>query len=957
MTEKEIPDADTDSGTPAPADRDTGTGAATPKGADTPTGSDAPAGADAGADAPAGADTADVGTDAPADDGAPTDVAVAADAAADTGTDAPADVDAPADAHAHAGAGAEAGTGATSPGGLVDLTVVVPAYNEERRLRPTLDAIRDHLRADPGRWGEWELIVVDDGSTDRTAEVAAEAAADEPRIHVVRSDRNHGKGHALRQGVLASYGRRVLVTDADLATPIDELDRLDQQLTADGGGGAAIGSRAHPDARIEVRQLAVREWLGRLGNRLIQLVAVDGISDTQCGFKLFDGERARAAFAESRLDGWGIDVEILRFFRRSGRPVTEVPVRWSHQPGSKVRPLDYGRVLLELARLRSTRGPADRVRDWAGRHRTGLAVAGLYVLASFFLYKGLWADLDRAYLADAGSDQNQWEWFFAVTADNVTHLRNPLFTTVQNFPDGVNLMANTVMLGLSVPLAPVTLALGPAVTWALVLTLGLAATAGAWYWLFVRRLTAHRWAAALGAALAAFAPPMISHANAHPNFLVLFMIPVIIDRALKLCAPAPDAGQGRRGTVRDGVLLGLFATYQIFLGEEALLLAVMGMLLFALSYAVLRRDVARAVFGPLLRGSGVALLVCLPLLAFPLYWQFLGPQSYHSVLHGDNAGNSPLAFLEFSGRALFGDEATADALAMNRTEQNAFYGWPLISLTLGIVVWLWRLAVVRALAVTAVGAALLSLGPRIPVPYTDIVVPGPWWLLRDQPLFESVIESRVAMVCAPALGALVALAVAHLADARDARDVAGALDGRVARQLRVQRAVGLAVVAAALIPIVPTPLPVRERPDVPRFFTEKMYRPYVAEGESVVPVPLPDPGNAEALHWLSATGLGFSVPGGYFNGPWGEDRMGIYGAPARYTSNMLREVRYSGRAAVIDDKWRAQARFDLDFWKGGVVVLAPQPNDAALYETLEQLFERPGKRIGGVWIWDLPPRG
>ncbi|MFD5749980.1 glycosyltransferase [Streptomyces sp. NPDC127033] len=927
MTEKNIPDADTDSGTP--------------KGAATPT--------DTGADAPAGAA-------APADADTDTDTGTDAEAPADTDTDTDTDAD------------ADTGTSAPSIGGLVDLTVVVPAYNEERRLRPTLDAIRDHLRADPDRWGEWELIVVDDGSTDRTAEVAVEAAADEPRIHVIRSDGNHGKGHALRQGVLASYGRRVLVTDADLATPIDELDRLDQQLTADGGGGAAIGSRAHPDARIEVRQLAVREWLGRLGNRLIQLVAVDGISDTQCGFKLFDGERARDAFADSRLDGWGIDVEILRFFRRSGWPVTEVPVRWSHQPGSKVRPLDYGRVLLELARLRGARGPADRVRDWARRHRTDLAVAGLYVLASFFLYKGLWADLDRAYLADAGSDQNQWEWFFAVTADNVTHLRNPLFTTVQNFPDGVNLMANTVMLGLSVPLAPVTLALGPAVTWALVLTLGLAATAGAWYWLFVRRLTAHRWAAALGAALAAFAPPMISHANAHPNFLVLFMIPVIIDRALKLCepalapspAPAPAAGPGRRRTVRDGVLLGLFATYQIFLGEEALLLAVMGVLLFALSYAVLRRDVARAALGPLLRGTGVALLVCLPLLAFPLYWQFLGPQSYHSVLHGDNAGNSPLAFLEFSGRALFGDEATADALAMNRTEQNAFYGWPLISLTLGIVVWLWRLAVVRALAVTAVGAALLSLGPRIPVPYTDIVVPGPWWLLRDQPLFESVIESRVAMVCAPALGALVALAVTHLADARDAREAramaAGALDEHAARQLRVQRAVGLAVVAAALIPIVPTPLPVRERPDVPRFFTEKMYRPYVAEGESVVPVPLPDPGNAEALHWLSATGLGFSVPGGYFNGPWGENRMGIYGAPARYTSNMLREVRYSGRAAVIDDKWRAQARFDLDFWKGGVVVLAPQPNDAALYETLEQLFERPGKRIGGVWIWDLPPR-
>ncbi len=831
----------------------------------------------------------------------------------------------------------------------VDLSVVIPAYNEERRLRPTLDAIRAHLRADPDRWGTWELIVVDDGSTDGTAAVAAEAAAGEPRVRVVTGGGNHGKGHALRRGVLASNGRRVLLTDADLATPIDELDRLDKQLTAD-GGGAAIGSRAHPDARIEVRQLALREWLGRLGNRLIRLVAVDGIADTQCGFKLFDGERARAAFAGSRLDGWGIDVEILRFFRRSGWPVTEVPVRWAHQPGSKVRPLDYGRVLLELVRLRAAGGaPGTRSPAYPGhRRRTDLIVGGLFLLASFFLYKGLWADLDHAYLADAGSDQNQWEWFFRVTADNVTHLRNPLFTTLQNFPDGVNLMANTVMLGLSVPLTPVTLAFGPTVTWALVLTLGLAATALAWYWLFARRLVRGRWAAALGAALAAFAPPMMSHANAHPNFLVLFMIPVIIDRALRLC-------EGRR-VVRDGVLLGLFATYQIFLGEEPLLLAVMGTLLFALAYAAVDRERARAAVRPLLRGLGWALMVCLPLVAVPLYWQFFGPQSYHSVLHGDGAGNSPLSFLQYSGRSLFGDEATADRLAMNRTEQNAFYGWPLIALAFGIGLWLWRAAVVRALAFTAAAAALLSLGPKIRIPFTDVVLTGPWRILAHQPLFESVIESRVAMICAPALGALVALAADRLADRR-AEELGLMLGGAALEQRRRLRLVAYAALAAALLPIVPTPLPVRERPDVPAFIADGTYRRYVGEGETVVPVPVPDPGNAEALHWQSASGLGFSVPGGYFNGPWGEERMGIYGAPARYTSNLLRDVRYSGQVPVIDAKWRAQARFDLAFWKAGVVVLGPQPNDAALYETLEKLLGGPGKRVGGAWIWDLPPTG
>ncbi|MFE7776620.1 dolichyl-phosphate beta-glucosyltransferase [Streptomyces sp. NPDC057445] len=806
-----------------------------------------------------------------------------------------------------------------------DLSVVVPAYNEETRLRPTLDAIVAHLRADPGRWGDWEIVVVDDGSTDGTTRVAGEAAAEEPRIHVIGGGGpNRGKGHALRTGVLASYGRRVLVTDADLATPIDELDRLDKQLTSE-GGAAAIGSRAHPESRIEVHQRALREWLGRMGNRLIRAVAVPGIHDTQCGFKLFDGEKARTAFADSRLDGWGIDVEVLSFFQRAGWPVTEVPVRWAHRAGSKVRPLDYAKVLLELGRLK-----------WRTVRRVDLAVVGLFLLASVLLYKNLWYDLDRGYLADSMQDQNQWEWFFAVTADNVAGLRNPLFTTLQGHPDGVNLMANTVMLGLSVPLTPVTLLLGPTVTWALVLTLGLTATACSWYWLIARRLVRgpgvrSRWAAALGAAVCAFAPPMISHGNAHPNFLVLFMIPVIVDRALRLC----DGGR----VIRDGVLLGLFAAYQIFLGEEPLLLASMGMLLFALSYALVRRDVARAAWRPLLRGIGIAAAVALPLVAFPLWWQFFGPQSYKSVLHGDNAGNSPLAFLEFSGRSLLGQESRADPLAMNRTEQNAFYGWPLIAFAVAVAVRLWRLAVVKALTFTAIAAGLLSLGPRFRIPFTDTVLPGPWKWLADKPLFESVIESRVAMICAPVLGLLVALA----------------LDRLLTTPVRTDRAVGIAALAVALVPVVPTPYPVRERPEIPAFIADGTYRDHLGPGESVVPVPIPDPGDAEALHWQSATGLGFRVPGGYFNGPWGPDRIGIYGASPRHTSNLLRDIRYGGRIPPIGPNWQAQARADLDFWRAGVVVLAPQDNQAALYSTVSKLLGRPGKWTDGVWVWDVHP--
>ncbi|MBA2807883.1 glycosyltransferase family 2 protein [Streptomyces sp. KM273126] len=804
----------------------------------------------------------------------------------------------------------------------VDLSVVIPAYNEEQRLGRALDAITGHLR-EAGDGTTWEVIVVDDGSTDGTRDVVTAATEAEPRVQLVTSPRNRGKGHALRLGVCASYGRRVLVTDADLAAPIEELEHLDKAL-AD-GQSAAIGSRATPGATIERHQHPVREALGRAGNFLIRGLAVPGIRDTQCGFKLFDGERAREAFAASRLDGFGIDIEILQYFRRSGWPVAEVPVRWAHQSGSKIRPWDYARVLGELTALK-----ARSVR------RADLLAVLAFLLMSVLLYAGRWIDPNHRYLPDSLQDQNQWEWFFAVTADNVVHLRNPLFTTLQGFPDGVNLMANTVMLGVSVPFTPITLTLGPAISLGLAMTLGLTATAAAWYWLIVRRVVRHRGAAFTGAALATFAPPMVSHANAHPNFIVLFMMPLIIDRALRLC-------EGAR-VRRDGIVLGLMATYQIFLGEEPLLLAAMGMLLFAVAYALARRDVAKESWRPLFKGLGVGLLLCLPLVAFPLAWQFFGPQSYKSVLHGDNAGNSPLALFSFAERSLVaGNEATASALSLNPTEQNAFYGWPLAALAFAIVIGLWERTVVKALAFTGVVAALLSLGPKIPVPLTDTVIPGPWALLSDKPLFESVIEGRVAMICAPVLGILLALAI----------------DALVKSPHIGTQFVGLTAVAAALIPIVPAPLKSVERPDVPAFIADGMWKSYVdtAKGETLVPVPLPDPGNAEALHWQTAAHLEFRIPGGYFNGPYGEERIGIYGASPRYTSNLLRDVRYSGVVPEIGDNWRAQARKDFAYWKAGALVLAPQGYDAQLREAVEKLVGRPGKWVGGVWVWDLHEEG
>ncbi|MDD9377820.1 glycosyltransferase family 2 protein [Streptomyces sp. ZAF1911] len=807
--------------------------------------------------------------------------------------------------------------------GAVGLSVVIPAPVPEH----TLTLLREHLDAHCGTGpGAWELILVTDAATAPTA-----SAAEEPRIRLIRLDdgdadadadgrEGSGKGAALRAGVLASAGDRVLLTDAALSTPLDALARLEEVLDP--------GTPQADDASPAV-------VLGRSRSRLVRTLGIPGIpgfrADT-CGFALFDGDRARAAFGASTLDGPAIDAEVLRWVRRQGWHVAEVelPARRADAPQDQAdapqaptpapapRP-DRRRALGELFRLN------------AG----GLAVAGVFLLLSLYVFQGLWADLDGAYLADALQDQNQWEWFVGVTTDNITHLRDPLFTLSQGMPDGVNLMANATMLGLNVPLIPVTLLFGETVTFALVLTLGMAASAWTWYWLIRRRFVRSRWAAAAGGALAAFAPPMVSHANGHPNFVVLFMIPLIIDRALRLCE-APREG---RSVTRDGVLLGLFATYQIFIGEEPLLIAALGMLVFCVAYLLVDRRRALAAARPLGSGLLVALAVCLPLVAVPLYWQFFGPQSYHSVLHGDNAGNSPRALIEYASRSLFGDPETAGKLSLNTTEQNAFYGWPLLAFGVAVCVWLWRSKAVRALALTGFGALLLSLGPWVPVPRTEIVLPGPWRLMIKLPLFESVIEGRVAMVCAPVLGILLALA----------------LDRILRLRTRELRTLGLLGAAAALIPVLPLPLTVRDRAPVPAFITSGDWKGYVKDGEALVPVPLPDPGQADALHWQVEADFGFRLAGGYFNGPWGPDRIGIYGATPRHLSNLLRDVRYGAQPPEVDAGWRLQARQDLEYWKAGAVVLPFQDRDTELRDLITGLLGRDPEQVRDVWVWRVGP--
>jgi dolichyl-phosphate beta-glucosyltransferase len=229
-----------------------------------------------------------------------------------------------------------------------DLSVIIPAYNEECRLGESLPVVWEYLR---GRFADFELIVVDDGSSDATGRVVESFARDHPGVKLVAYQPNRGKGYAVRAGILEAEGALVLFSDADLSTPIEEIEALLERL--DAGSDVAIGSRAVPGSDLRVRQPWYRELAGRSFNRLARLVATPGLRDTQCGFKLFHRRAAQDVFGRMAEDGFSFDIEALHLAIRLGYEVAEVPVQWTHREGSKVRLLrDSTRMFLALIRVR-----------------------------------------------------------------------------------------------------------------------------------------------------------------------------------------------------------------------------------------------------------------------------------------------------------------------------------------------------------------------------------------------------------------------------------------------------------------------------------------------------------------------------------------------------------------------------------------------------------------------------
>ncbi|MEU4399510.1 hypothetical protein [Micromonospora orduensis] len=583
--------------------------------------------------------------------------------------------------------------------------------------------------------------------------------------------------------------------------------------------------------------------------------------------------------------------------------------------------------------------------------RADLVALGAYVVLGVFVCLNYWGDVTGRVSSHLPTDHSWFEWLFAHGAYSVRHLENPLFTARQNAPDGVNMMANTSLLGVTLPLAPLTMLLGPQVMYALYLGGALAATAGTAYWMLSRHLVRSRAAAFVGGAFLGFAPGIIHHANGQPNFVSNFLLPLIVVRVLRLGEP----GRWRR----NGLVLGALVAYQIFINEEMLLLTALACLVVVLAYAVQRPAATRAAAGTFVAGLGVAGGLALLLAAYPIWFQFNGPQSYRGLQGGvfHNWGEDLVAFVTFARDTWAGDPAVEKTIGM--TEQNTWFGWPLVLLSVVALVLLVRRSLpARIVAVLIVVFTVAAIGPVVRFNGVETEVRGPWsYVPDDLPLVEMMMPTRLTLVVAAAVGVLLALtwdAASRQGRPAEAPRVPAQRTGEptVAPRRRWLRPVGYAAVALAVLPLLPRPLPAQQVEPPPHFITAGGWRPYVPAGRTLVPVPIPSNVHGlPTLRWSALTGQEFPVPGGYFIGP-NELGEGVFGAPNRPTSSLIYSTMDTDRVPALTDENRRQAVEDLRFWRASVVVLGAHPREAVLRELVTALIGPP-QRVDDVWVWDV----
>jgi hypothetical protein len=563
-----------------------------------------------------------------------------------------------------------------------------------------------------------------------------------------------------------------------------------------------------------------------------------------------------------------------------------------------------------------------------------------FVAVALFLTAPLWLHLDHA-LRDDPQDQAFFEWMLAHGARVLTDGAYPFFSDRMNYPDGVNMMANTSVLAVSLPMTPVTLLWGPHVAFNVFLTLALALTGISWYLVLSRQFVSSRLAAWIGALVCTFAPSMISHAGGHPNIVSQFLVPLIIWRTLELRRP------GR--VIRNGLILGALLIWQAFINLEILFMTAVGLAIFCLVMWPSRHRSRPAEAITFLRGLVVAASLALAVLAYPLCVQFFGPQSYHGLPEFvRNFGADLGSFTAYAQRSIAGNSRTAERLAQNAAEENAFFGWGLVILFFGLVVWMRRRLAVATLAGIALLFAAMSLGPQIYLNGINTGVPGIWSFLHSVPVLNSAVPTRWAMAIAPIIGIVLAFGCQRAVDLVRAQPQA----------VGPVRVAAIAAVAMALVPIAPTPLSTARMQPVPEFVTSGMWRQYVDDHHTVMTVPLPDNSYPDPLRWSAYTRQEMRIAGAYALLPNSNpldptDRTALFAPPWRPTSGLLASIKQGNPIPEITDTRREMTLADLRYWRVGAIMLTPQEQDTEMMRAMTDLLGFSPTWTGGAWVWNV----
>ena len=437
-----------------------------------------------------------------------------------------------------------------------------------------------------------------------------------------------------------------------------------------------------------------------------------------------------------------------------------------------------------------------------------------------------------------------------------------------------------------------------------------------------------------------FAPSMLTHSLAHPDLASHWLIPVIVDRFLRL--------RTRELVVRNGVVLGLLITAQLFTGEELLFLTAIGLGLFSVAYMAMHPSDVRRDGLTFLKSSAIAIGVAGVLVAYPLRFQFTGNQSFTGIPFNIDWYSADLkTYLLIPNLALWGDPAVLNPLAAGNTEQASFFGVGLVVLILATMAWCLRSRVVRAAIPPVFLLVVMSMGPT--PKYGGKALPPPlgphgiWQVIGKWPLFSSGLPIRMAMAVSWFVGILLAIGIER---------------AMTHRSYFLRGAAGVAVVVA-LVPLTPRVYATNQRPAVPEFFTDGAWKTCVTpDHPTIVTVPPSDAGDRTAMRWQTAAGTGYDIPmGAVFVPGRGNDRVVKFGTPdVTWTASWLIWFHANGNGSSpgVGGAITGQVRSDLNRLRATCVVDSVDDPNLGAESTFLNGAIGPGQFVDGVWVWREP---